>query len=281
MKKILIVLLLFAGSWRTSAQTRQVSWQLDAIDGSRTGCVSSTASNIAEAMGTMKGCAYLAPNGKVFRGGLTPKVARILLAAQPAMARVKEVIGYSPVEMVKEYPECALWNWFVDEIMRATADSAGKQVDIGIVNTGGVRVDMPEGDILLDDIMSMFPFKNSLCYVALRGRDVRAVLEQMAASTFQALGGVKVVAQAGELVSVTVGEEPLDDDRLYGVATISFLLHGGDGYSLAEPAEEVIRCNGVIFDTMVAHVRNLTAEGKPVEYHTDGRLRILGEGETL
>ena len=187
MKKILIVLLLFAGSWRTSAQTRQVSWQLDAIDGSRTGCVSSTASNIAEAMGTMKGCAYLTPNGKVFRGGLTPKVARILLAAQPAMARVKEVIGYSPVEMVKEYPECALWNWFVDEIMRATADSTGKQVDIGIVNTGGVRVDMPEGDILLDDIMSMFPFKNSLCYVALRGRDVRAVLEQMAASTFQAL----------------------------------------------------------------------------------------------
>ena len=251
------------------------------MDGSRTGCVSSSASNIAEAMGTMKGCAYLAPNGKVFRGGLTPKVARVLLAAQPAMAWVKEVIGYSSAEMVEEYPECALWNWFVDEIMRATADSTGKQVDIGIVNTGGVRIDMPKGDILLDDIMSMFPFNNSLCYVALRGRDVRAVLEQMAASTFEALGGMKVVAQAGELVSVTVGDEPLDDDRLYGVATISFLLHGGDGYSLAEPAEEVIRCNGIIFDTMVAHVRNLTAQGKPIEYHTDGRLRILGEGETL
>ena len=205
MKKILIALLLFAGSWTAFAQTRQFSWELDAMDGSRTGCVSSSASNIAEAMGTMKGCAYLAPNGKVFRGGLTPKVARVLLAAQPAMAWVKEVIGYSSAEMVEEYPECALWNWFVDEIMRATADSTGKQVDIGIVNTGGVRIDMSKGDILLDDIMSMFPFNNSLCYVALRGLHVRAVLNRwpLPPSRLSIIG-----RSGGRTGFVTVGTNP-------------------------------------------------------------------------
>ena len=280
MKKVSLAMLLLAGSLTAFAQQRQFSWTVDAMDGSRTGCVAANASNVPEAMGVMRGCSYHAPDGKVFRGGATPKVAKILLAAQPAMAHVKAVIGYSPAEMKPEYPECALWNWSVDELMRATADSTGKKVDIGILNSGGIRVNMPKGDVLVDDLMSMFPFKNNPCYVALRGRDVRAILEQMAASAFQIVGGVQVVARAGKLVSVTVGGEPLDDDKLYGVATISFLLNGGDGYSVAHNAEEVIQCKGYLYDSMLSYVRQLTAQGRPIEYRTDGRIRILGEGET-
>lgn len=281
MKRILILSIFLAGTLTAFAQSRRISWELDVMDGSRTGCVASNAADVSRTMGTMRGRTYFSPNGTRFRRGVTPKVAKIMLSAQPAMARVKEVIGHSAAPMVAEYPECALWNWFVDEIMRATADSTGKKVDIGILNTGGVRIDMPDGDVLLDDILSMFPFKNSLCYVSLHGRDVRAILEQMASSAFQILGGVKVVARAGKLVRVTVGDEPLDDDRLYGVATISFLLDGGDGYSVARHAEEVIRCDGYIYDTMLAYVKELSAAGKPIEYQKDGRIRILGEGETL
>lgn len=281
MKRILIVSILLAGALTAFAQHQRMTWELDVIDGSRTGCFASNASNVPEAMGTMKGCAYCAPNGKVFRKGVTPHVARIMLAAQPAMAFVKQVIGHSPVEMVAEYPECALWNWAVDEVMRATADSTGQRVDIGIMNIGGIRISMPEGDVLQDDIMSMFPFKNRLCYVRLHGREVRAVLEQMAAGSFEVIGGMKVVARGGKLVSVRVGDEPLDDDKLYGLATISFLLDGGDGYHLARKAEKVIQCRGYVGDTMQDYVRSLTAQGKPIEYHTDGRVRILGEGEEL
>ena len=66
----------------------------------------------------------------------------------------------------------------------------------------------------------------------------------ISASTFQIVGGVKVVAKNGKIVSATIGGEPLDDDRLYGVATLNFLLDGGDGYKVARNAEEVIMCNG-------------------------------------
>ena len=91
----------------------------------------------------------------------------------------------------------------------------GKKIDIGISNRGGIRIDMPAGEILCDDIQSMFPFKNNLCYVALHGRDVRAILDQMAATSFQILGGVKVVAKNGKILSATVNGEPLDDDKVY------------------------------------------------------------------
>lgn len=243
------------------------------MDGSRTGVTASTADNVEEALGTIRGRTYHAPNGRKFRG-TTSKVARILIGVQPAMADVKKVIAYSTNAMLRRSPECELYNWFVDEIMRAVEDSVGLKVDIGFANKGGVRVDMPKGPVRVDDIMSMFPFRNHLYYVALRGRDVRVILEQMAAGSWQIVGGCRAVVKDGRLVSVTVGGEPLDDDKLYGVATIDFLLNGGDGFFIEKNAEKKIMCNGYIMDTMLQYVKSLTAQGKPIEYHTDGRIQI-------
>lgn len=280
MKKTLVIFVLsLVTAAGLSAQGRKVVWKMDPIDAHRTGVVASNATNVSEAMGTVKGCTYYAPNGKKFRKGTVKDVARIMLDAQPAMAEVKSVIGHSTRMMIRTYPECEIYDWYIDELMRATADSTGRKVDIGFANRGGVRIDMPAGEILFDDIMSMFPFRNNLCYVALRGRDVRAVLSQMAASTFQIVGGVKVVAKNGKIVSATVNGEPLDDDRIYGVATLNFLLDGGDGYKIGKNAEEVIKCNGYLYDTMLAYVRSLTAAGKPIEYQNQHWITILEEGD--
>ena len=259
------------------AQSPVISWSTDPIDGHRTGVTASTADNVEEAMGYVKGRTYYAPNGKKFRKGTVRKVASLMLGAQPAMADVKKVVGYSTRVMVRKKPECELYDWFIDELMRATADSTGKKIDIGISNRGGIRIDMPAGEILCDDIQSMFPFKNNLCYVALHGRDVRAILDQMAATSFQILGGVKVVAKNGKIVSATVNGEPLDDDKVYGVATINFLLDGGDGYSVGKNAIETIFCNGWLYDTMIAYVKSLTAAGKPVEFENQHWITIIKE----
>ena len=279
MKNILTVILLLAGGLSLSAQERTITWTTDPVDGHRTGVVASNATNVEEAMGTVKGRTYYAPNGKKFRKGTVRDVARIMLDAQPAMAKVKSVIGHSTRTMVRTYPECEIYDWYIDELMRATADSTGKRVDIGFANRGGVRIDMPAGEILYDDIMSMFPFRNNLCYVALRGRDVKVILNQMASTTFQIVGGIKIVAKNGKIVSATINGAPIDDDRIYGVATLNFMLDGGDGYKVAKNAEEVIMCNGYLYDTMLAYVQNLTAAGKPVEYQNQHWITILKEDE--
>ena len=276
MKSLLAAAAILAAA-SSYAQGPVISWSTDPIDGHRTGVTASTADNVEEAMGYVKGRTYYAPNGKKFRKGTVRKVASLMLGAQPAMADVKKVVGYSTRVMVRKKPECELYDWFIDELMRATADSTGKKIDIGISNRGGIRIDMPAGEILCDDIQSMFPFKNNLCYVALHGRDVRAILDQMAATSFQILGGVKVVAKNGKIVSATVNGEPLDDDNVYGVATINFLLDGGDGYSVGKNAVETIFCNGWLYDTMIAYVKSLTAAGKPVEFENQHWITIIKE----
>ena len=246
------------------------------MDGSRTGTASPSKDNVAEAVGTFKGCKYVAPNGKTFKKRSTVgRTARIVLDAQPAMALVKDVIGYSTEAMEVAYPESALSDWFIDIIMARTEELMGKKVDIGVGNFGGIRIDMPQGDIILDDMLSMFPFKNQLAYVQLTGKQIRTVLENMAQRRFEVLGGVKVVAEDRKLVSVEVAGEPLDDEKLYGVATISFLLDGGDGLSLASGASVVELYEDVqIIDAVLEHVAAETMAGRAIEYKTDGRVVV-------
>ena len=258
----------------TAAPKLVFSWRSVPMNNTRTGCRAAAVDDVPESLGTMNGSVYVAPNGRKFRSGCTPVVAKILLDAQPRMAHLKEVIATSTHEMVREYPECELSNWFIDELMRAVADSTGRQVDLGIVNFGGIRVDMPAGNVTLDDIQSMFPFKNKPCYVVMPGSELKEILQNMAATHFEVMGGVKIVAREGKLETVLIGGKPLDVKKVYGVATIDFLLNGGDGLRLARNAKDLVILDSYVIDLIVPYVRSLTAEGKPIEYQKDGRVKI-------
>mgnify|MGYP003451398048 FL=1 len=124
-------------------------------------------------------------------------------------------------------------------------------------------------------MLSMFPFKNQLVYVEHTGKQIRAILEKMAADRFQVLGGVRVVAEGGKLVSAEIGGEPIDDEKVYGLATITFLLEGGDNLTLAENAVSITTFEQEdIIDAVLEYVYAETAAGRPIEYQTDGRVVI-------
>ena len=190
-----------------------LSWTRKPVDGRMTGVVSAGPDNVAEAMGYIDRGRYHSPSGRVYgRKSSVTRAATLMIGAQESMREVKQVIAFSSEEMVKDGPESALSNWFIDALMESVSEISGRKVDIGFTNFGGIRVDMPKGDVLLDDILSMFPFRNNLCYLELRGRDVRAILEQMASSGWQVIGGVRCVSSRdGRLLSAEVGGEPLDD----------------------------------------------------------------------
>lgn len=280
MRKITVIIALCSCmAWGAEAYGQDVltgfGWSRARMDGSRTGCVSPSADDVEKSVGRVKGRTYYAPNGRVYRGGTVAAVASAVLDAQPAMAQVKKVIGHAPEAMVREAPECALSDMFIDTIMAAVEEKSGKKVDVGIGNFGGIRVDLPEGDILLDDMLSMFPFKNSIVYVALKGSDLRAILEQMAATRIQVLGGVRIKVSGGRLVSATVDGEPLDDGKVYGVATISFLLDGGDNLHVGKNALETEVYDDVdIIDVMLGYIESETAAGRDITYSVDGRVTV-------
>ena len=250
-------------------------WKQLPVDGSRTGVTCPSAGNVPETMGGMKGRAYVAPNGRVFKGrSATAKVARLMLNAQPGMAEVKEVIGFCPTGLERGGDESLLGDWAVDALISAAEKEFGVRPDIGLLNHGGIRIDMPQGEVLMDDLMSMFPFKNYLVFAQVRGSELRKLFTQFAESGFQCLSGVRIVAKDHKLVSVEIGGKPLDDKKLYNMTTIDFLLGGGDHIAIGAMAENLVLSDVLIKDYMIRYIKAQTAAGKNIEYAKDGRIII-------
>ena len=264
-KTKLIVLLLCIGALSGYAQSYE--WSCAEIDGSMTGCVSPDHENLPATLGLfLDNGDFRAPNGKVFKAGTSKaKVAAAVAAAQPKMQRVKTVIGYSEDEMIaSKIHETPLSNWFVGIVMDKVAELSGKKIDVGICNHGGIRVNMPKGNVILDDILSMFPFKNNVVYLEHKGSELRKLFETMAATYFQAIGGVEIVAEGGKLQKVLIGGEPLDDNKMYSVATISFLLYGGDSLTLAKNAENLKEYDVQIVEAVLDYIEDLKEQGKNI-----------------
>jgi len=255
----------------------QISWKRYDIAGQRTGVVASNADNVDEALGLIEGDVYVSPSGTRFdKSSATYQVASELIAVQPQMAELKKVIAYCPEGMERRGANCELSNFLVDRLMIEVADATGKKVDVGILNNGGIRVDMPKGNVLLDDIVSMMPFNNYISYVGLKGKDLLYLFENMAKGKVQIVGGVQMVVNGKELESLLVGGKPVDPEKIYGVATIDFLLDGGDRINVARNAKELIITKTILCDAILPYIKSLTAQGKNIEYFVDDRVVIKG-----
>ena len=265
--------LLLAGCNRAP---KTYSWEVYPMDGHRTGVSIPAAGNSDKAIGTLQDGIYTSPGGRIFKGGSTLAAARLLLGVQDEMAPLKEVVARSENGMISARPESALSNFLADNLARDVEEITGRRVDVAISNFGGIRTSVPKGDVLLDDIKSMLPFKNYCTYLSLSGKRLRKIFEQMAEDGPQCVSGARIVVEDGKLKSVLIGGRPLDDARAYGVATIDFLVDGGDGYKLAAGALEMIITEKTVGEAVLEDVRALTAEGKTLDYNTDRRFVVYG-----
>ena len=276
MKRLLIlisVLAVAAGCARETAEGYAFTWKKHVIDGHMTGVTAANADNVAEAFGTVENGIYTAPNGKVFKCGATPAAAYDMLAVQPQMADLKQVIGYCEEPMASRRPESNLSNWAADMLLEATEEATGRKADFSVINFGGIRTSLGVGEVLKDDLVSMFPFKNYVTYVRLSGKDVKVIFERFAAGRSEAFGGARLVVEDGKISSLEIGGQPFDERKEYGLATIDFLLDGGDGHNLAKNAKELIITDVKVGDVMLAKAKAFAPS--PIAYSTDGRFREI------
>lgn len=246
------------------------------MDGHRSGVECLTAENIDTGLGRFTDSSYVMPSGAVFSlESPSAQVARALMAVQPHMAPLKKVVGHSARMMMnlRDNPDLPLGNLFADVLRSYGTQYFGVPMDFAITNFGGIRVPMPEGAITLEDISSMFPFKNYLCYCKIRGSELQKLFEQLAGTkAFQATSGATVRVKAHKLESVLVGGEPIDPERIYNVATIDFLLDGGDNLRIGALSEDVKLTHVLLKEVMLDYVEGMEAQGIIIDAASDGRV---------
>lgn len=130
------------------------------------------------------------------------------------------------------------------------------EADIGFMNGGGVRDSIVEGTITYNDTLKVFPFGNMGCVIEATGQQIKDALEmaskdcptenggfmQVSGLTYtidtsipssvkeDEKGNFQGVSGAYRVSDIKVGEEPLDLNKTYTVASHNYMLKsGGDG----------------------------------------------------
>lgn len=131
--------------------------------------------------------------------------------------------------------------------------------DIGFANGGGVRASIAPGNITYNDTLKVFPFGNMGCVAEVSGQKIKDALEMASQNCPQESGGflqvsgltytidtsVKSGVQVDEkgnflrvngtyrVTDIMVGNEPLDLNKIYTVASHNYMLKSaGDGMTM-------------------------------------------------
>lgn len=107
--------------------------------------------------------------------------------------------------------------------------------DFAVMSGGGVRDSIEKGDITYKDVLKVQPFGNTLTYVDMKGSDVEKYLAvvanmQVDSGAYAQFANVSLVADGKGVSEVKIKGEPLQQDKTYRMALLSFNATGGDGY---------------------------------------------------
>ncbi len=167
-----------------------------------------------------------------------PKVAALVSARRAAADAVgKTVVGTAAGELEQSREmDSPLGNVVADALLDYGREQGWKS-DVAFYNGAGIRASIPKGDFTYAKLAEVLPFQNTVVSVDLTGAALREVLEGMAGSAGRLFmsGGTMRYRFANppgkRVLDATVGGAPIDPARVYHVATIDYLLGGGDGHA--------------------------------------------------
>lgn len=155
--------------------------------------------------------------------------------ADAALARAgerrKEKLGITLAQIITRAHsgESAEGNLFTDLMLAARPDA-----QLAMTNGGGLRADLPAGELTYGQLFEAMPFDNRFAIVDLAGKDLRTLASSnfVRGGAFTSWAGLTARARcnADKLdIQITIGGKPLDDGARYRIATSDFLASGGDG----------------------------------------------------
>ncbi|MEL6306704.1 MAG: 5'-nucleotidase C-terminal domain-containing protein [Chloroflexota bacterium] len=193
---------------------------------------------------------YITPDAEV--AALVAELAGPVEELRSQPAEVTSEIVLDGDRTVCRVEECNLGNLIADSFIWETG------ADIAIMNSGGIRRDLPAADLTFGDLLELQPFGNTIATLELTGADVIAALENGvssitlnedgqisrdgAAGRFPQVSGMRytydpTLEPGSRIISVEIELEdgtfaPIDEMAVYTLATPNFIANGGDGYDI-------------------------------------------------
>lgn len=199
--------------------------------------------------------------------------AEVAAAVAEASAQAEEVGSEEITELVTDFTrgargeagpgsnrgvESTLNNLIAEAQRVQMSEVAGQDIDLGLMNAGGVREDLAAGQVTYRDAYDVQPFGNDVMYGKLTGADILEALEQqwkdptadrprlnLGVSNNFSYSYDPEAEQGERVIQATINDQPLDPAATYTVAASTFLFEGGDGFEALTRVQEPVNA-GVI-----------------------------------
>lgn len=172
--------------------------------------------------------------------------------------------------------------------------------DVAMINSGGVRSDILEGNVTKEMVYNVNPFGNMLCKVSIKGKEILKMLEIGASSlpeengSFMQISGITytvdtsipssvkkdekgmVVSIDGEyrVKNVLINNEPINLDKDYTLTSINYILKNmGEGITF-EDSVLIMDDFMVDADALIAYIQTVDVDQLYANPYGDGRIII-------
>ena len=152
-------------------------------------------------------------------------------------------ISYSPETYKKNDGELnsTLSNMFADATYEMSNPvfnkMSGKNIDIVLLNNGGIRSIISKGNISEKTAFELMPFENSIVVLELNGLSIIKMIDYLRKVKLQhPISGLQITLNNDYSINeVKINGVSIENEKKYYVATTDYLLEGGDKmYFLAE-----------------------------------------------
>ncbi|WP_145948219.1 bifunctional UDP-sugar hydrolase/5'-nucleotidase [Paenibacillus sp. Y412MC10] len=184
--------------------------------------------------------------------------------------------------------EAPLGNLIADAMRQADFGDKASAADFAFMNPGGIRADLPKGDVTFADLAKIQPFGNTLVKLELTGEQIQTLLQQQWGTnadgtpntkTLQ-ISGLKYTADfnkpvAERVTSLTLEDgTPIDPGKTYTAVVNNFMAAGGDNYKVLVDAKSSL-AGPIDLDVFYQYIVD-TFKGGAIQAKTEGRITNLG-----
>lgn len=207
---------------------------------------------------------------------IDPKLAKYVEKKRRQMEKqMQVVIAHTDAELESFAPESPLSNFLTDLLLNEASDyikdTTFVNLDLSMLNFGGIRTTMPAGNVTVGDIYSISPFDNYLTFIVLKGSELKKALNRFTDQFNAPYSGVVITYKNNHPSQILVQGKPIDDYRLYKLVTLDFVAEGGD-HLLEDIQYEKVETTTVTFrDFLIAELKAMNVRGETVTGKKDGR----------
>jgi 5'-nucleotidase len=162
------------------------------------------------------------------------------------------------------------------------------KADVALFNGGSIRANttFAAGPLTKRDVISMLPFQNPVVKIETTGAQIKAalengvsqVVEESESGRFPQVSGLQFEYDGrkpvgSRVVKITINGQPIDEKKTYTLASNTYLIEGGDGYSMFKNAKYLINEESAEIDSTI--VSNLISTAGEISPKVEGRIKRL------